>query len=424
MAQTDVIIIGAGAAGLMAARELVKAGKKVQVLEARDHIGGRIHQHTGAEFIHGDMPLTLGLLKEANIPYHAIDGTMLQSFNGQLIPVEELEIPHWPLFVAALKKQEEDLPLQDFLELHFSDDEYHELRDTVIRYASGYDTADPADASTLAMREEWVSEHEATQYRINGGYDRLTAFLAAEITKDGGAIQLSSIVKHIHWQPGKVEVITINEQHYTAQQVLITVPLSVLQAAPTELGSLQYFPPLPAQYEAAHQMGMGGIIKILLEFREAFWEKQLFNGKSVEDLTLLFSQQTVPTWWTQYPERSTLLTGWLGGPPAKALKEAADAEVLEMALSSLSGIFNMPVSALQSLLLSAQIINWTNDPFTRGSYSYPTINTKAALPVLTTPVVNTLFFAGEGLYNGALMGTVEAALVNGQEIVKKMLGIH
>jgi monoamine oxidase len=216
-------------------------------------------------------------------------------------------------------------------------------------------------------------------------------------------------------------VTTAAGQHYTARQVLITVPLGVLQAAPPAPGSLQYFPPLPAQQAAAQQMGMGGIIKILLQFSKPFWEYQTIHGKSGQDITLIFSQEAVPTWWTQYPEKSALLTGWLGGPPARALKDAPQETILQMAITSLSNIFNLPVNELQALLVQPHIINWTNDPYTRGSYSYPTLHTKTALPVLTTPVANTLFFAGEGLYEGALMGTVEAALVNAMDVVKKML---
>ncbi|KAA2243214.1 FAD-dependent oxidoreductase [Chitinophaga agrisoli] len=416
------LIIGAGAAGLMAARELTKAGRQVILLEARDHIGGRMHGHTGAEFVHGDLPVTIGLLQEAGIPYNAITGVMWQYVNGQLSPVEDWIIPHWPDFVKALRSLQQDMPLQDFLTQYFPEDKYADLRDMVLRYACGYDTAEPADASTMAMREEWLSEKDAEQYRIVGGYDRLTAFLEADIRTGGGVIKCQTVVKELHWQPGQVTAVATDGLQYNAQHAIITLPFGVLQAPAGAPGSVQFVPALPAQQAAAQQMGMGGVIKILLHFQKAFWEEHPVgdDGSPTPDLSMIFSKEAVPTWWTQQPERSTLLTGWLGGPPARELKDASTEHILQMALASLGAIFNMPVTALQSLLQSHDIINWTADPFTRGSYTYPTVQTKAALPVLSAPVANTLYFAGEGFYEGPEMGTVEAALTSGKAIAGKI----
>lgn len=405
MEQVDVIIVGAGAAGLMAGRELIKAGKTVLLLEARNRTGGRIYQHTGAEFIHGDLPLTQSLLQEAGIPYYNI-------------PAPDIDIPHWAYFAEKVRSLEEDMSLQEFLEKYFADDQYTELKETIKGFASGYDTANPYDASTLAMRKEWLAPEEP-QYRIAGGYDLLVAFLANEITKAGGEIHLSAIVKEIHWSPGKVEIITDKGLRYTCRQALVTVPLGVLQTAGQEKGSLQFLPPLPDKSEAARKMGMGGVIKILLTFREAFWEHT--NAPLPQPVTFIFSKEAIPTWWTQHPERSTLLTGWLGGPAARMLKDADEGSILQMALESLASIFNMRTATLQSLLADTRIVNWTADPFTRGSYSYATIHSESAQPVLSAPVANTLFFAGEGLYEGKLMGTVEAALVSAKKAVKEII---
>jgi len=94
MANPDILIVGAGAAGLMAAFTLSKAGKKVIVLEARDRIGGRIHtlhddlffKHAelGAEFVHGNLPITMQLLHEAGIAYISGEGEMWQHRDGKL----------------------------------------------------------------------------------------------------------------------------------------------------------------------------------------------------------------------------------------------------------------------------------------------------------------------------------------------------
>ena len=124
MENTDIIIIGAGAAGLMAAYELSKAGKKVMVLEARNRAGGRIHTlnapfstyaELGAEFVHGDLPVTLQLLKEAGIEATPASGEMWQYHDGQF-KKEYQQIDHWNLLIKKLEKLEHDTSIGNFLE--------------------------------------------------------------------------------------------------------------------------------------------------------------------------------------------------------------------------------------------------------------------------------------------------------------------
>ena len=118
--QMNILIIGAGAAGLMAAKELAKAGAKVTIIEARDRSGGRIHTlqpesfespiEAGAEFIHGDGQNTISLLKEANIPYYKTEGSMWQYRNGKLTEAENF-VEDWRLLMQNLKEVKEDISL-------------------------------------------------------------------------------------------------------------------------------------------------------------------------------------------------------------------------------------------------------------------------------------------------------------------------
>src|SRR6267154_6917967 len=83
----DIIVIGAGAAGLMAARQLAGAGKKVCLLEAQERTGGRIHTfdnglEAGAEFVHGLLPVTFGIIKEADLKAVEVEGQMMRVKNG------------------------------------------------------------------------------------------------------------------------------------------------------------------------------------------------------------------------------------------------------------------------------------------------------------------------------------------------------
>lgn len=430
MNNPDILIIGAGATGLMAARTLAKAGKQVTVLEARDRCGGRIHtiQHgafttpteLGAEFVHGDLPVTLGLLKEADIPYHPAGGEMWQYDKGKFSKEQEF-IEGWDMLISKLGELKKDVTIAVFLGDHFPGDKYAILRSSVIKFVSGYDTADPETASSFALRDEWKNEDNDAQHRIEGGYGALIRWLEQDIRKAGGIICLNSVVRDVHWQIGKVEVATVDGSVYQAGRLLIALPLGVLQARRGEQGAISFHPAITGHVKAIGAMGFGAIIKVLLEFDAAFWEDRELTGKSLEKMGFLFSEEEIPTWWTQSPQHSPLLTGWLGGPGAVALKDASDEQILAMALQSLSNIFKIAGDKLKEKLATFHVANWTAEPFTRGSYAYDTIAASTSRKILNEPVDDTLFFAGEYLYEGAAMGTVEAALTSGRDVAKRML---
>jgi monoamine oxidase len=432
MKTTDILVIGAGAAGLMAACKLSQKGKKVTVLEARDRTGGRIHTlkdrdffkqaELGAEFIHGDLPVTLALLKEAGIAYEPADGEMLRYTNGQFVENESF-IEHWSLLTEKLQTLKEDTSIGLFLEREFAGDEYKSTRHSVTRFVSGYDTADIYRASAFALRREWMNEDEGAQHRVVEGYGSVTEYLADKIKAAGGAIYLNSMAKTVHWQQDDVRVATAEGEVYTANKLVIALPLGVLQAKQHERGALNFEPPIKEHIEALRQMGFGAIIKFLLEFDTAFWEQDDVKdmiGRDMKEMAFVISDEEIPTWWTQHPQSSTLLTGWLGGPPAEVKKHISEDDLLQQALQSLCNIFKLSVEDLKTKLIAWNVVNWTMEPFTRGSYSYDTTETPKARKLLMEPVNDTLFFAGEYLYDGPAMGTVEAALSSGVDVAEKI----
>ncbi len=433
METTDILIIGAGAAGLMAAYKLAQKGKKVTVLEARDRTGGRIHTikdrdffkqaELGAEFIHGDLPVTLELLKDAGIAHEHSGGEMLRYTNGKFTEDESF-IPHWDLLMEKLKALQEDVSIAGFMKQGFAGEEYENMRQAVTRFVSGYDSADIDRASTFALRQEWMSEDNGAQYRVTGGYCSLVSYLVNKIKEAGGAIYLNSEVKIIHWQKDYVRIITADDRLYNAAKLIIALPLGVLQAKPAEKGAIIFEPPVKEQTAAAKQIGFGAIIKFLLEFNEPFWESDdtaKNTGRDLKEMAFIISDEEIPTWWTQHPQSSGLFTGWLGGPPAEAKKHCTKEELLQQAVQSLSNIFKISVEQLKAKLIAWNVTNWTVDPYTRGSYAYDTIEAPAARKILMRPIEDTVYFAGEYLYDGPAMGTVEAALTSGVRVAEKII---
>jgi monoamine oxidase len=420
----DVLIIGAGAAGLLAARQITAAGQQVVLLEAHDHIGGRAHTLTppgftrpieaGAEFIHGDAPLTRSLLQEAGIAWQDTTGETFQVKNGE-IQDDEAFFAYLPLLLERLQVLDHDLPLADFLTQEFPGAEHAPLRAMATQFAEGYDAADPRLASAWALRDEWAADGVDNSPRPVGGYGPLLHWLAGQAQAAGAKVHLNTAVREIRWQPGHAEIVTASGPTYHARQVLCTVPLGVWQLTAQHPDYLRFTPDLPTHRAAANQLGFGAVIKILLEFRENFWQARL------PEMEFLLSDAPLPTWWTQLPDTRPLLTGWLAGPAAHRMQDASTETILQQALASLSELLATPLETLQAQLRASYVRNWGAEQYAYGAYSYATVGSQAARAALATPVADTLFFAGEGLYHGIDSGTVEAALASGQAAAQTLL---
>ncbi len=420
--RSDIIIIGAGACGLMAAQELSKKGKKVTVLEAKLHAGGRIHTlhaggflqpvEAGAEFVHGNLPVTLQLLKQAGIGYTKVEGEMLRNTNGNWNETDE-PVEGWDEMMQKMNELKQDTTFTQFLNTHFSDEKYAALQQSALQYAQGFDAVDPDKASVFSLRDEWQHEQEDS-YRIDGGYVQLIYHLLASCKQNNAVVLFDKPVSLIDWKEGEVNITTATKETFRAQQVMVTVPAGVLAADKWEENYIQFTPSLPQIQQAAQQIGYGNVIKILFQFSSVFWQKQ-------KDALFFISDQKIATWWSQHPSGYPLLTGWIAGKKADDFKGIEEEEIKQAALQSLANIFNKTKEEITQLLTASHIINWQHNVYAKGAYSFNMIASDKAKKVLNEPIQNTLFFGGEALYSGALGGTVEAALVNGLSVAKKML---
>src|SRR5256885_7510850 len=154
---TNFLIVGAGAAGLIAARELARAGRRVMIVEARNRCGGRIcplsiqefgyPAEGGPEFVHGAAPVTRAVMREARLSLQPRAGTRWSKRTGSLSP-DEAPVPHAARFYEALASVKADLPIAEFLETHFAGPEYGALRRAINRTGDGYGAAGPATSRT------------------------------------------------------------------------------------------------------------------------------------------------------------------------------------------------------------------------------------------------------------------------------------
>jgi monoamine oxidase len=421
--ERSIIIIGAGAAGLQAGRRLSKAGYTVLVLEAGATPGGRIHTlpagapagfsmpaEGGAEFIHGELPLSLELAREAGVVLQPLHARMVQ-VRGQK---EQDFHEGWDELFKQMEMLPADMPFADFLASRFSGDRYAGLRDSVSRMAEGYDLADLRTASTKSLYREWAAEKDGEEeYRPEGGYQQMIDYLARVCEAQGAVIRYRSVVGSVRWERSRVTVETVTGQVYTAALLLCTVSLGVLKRE-----GIRFSPDLPeAHRHAIKKLGFGSVIKVLMEFDQPFWSDQRESGQTL----FILSDAALPTWWTQSADNCALITGWVAGDKMRALQGLDAAARITAALQSLSSIFGVQEAVLRSRLRASLFLDWAAAPAVHGGYSFDTVGSAGARGALSQPVEGTLFFGGEGLYEGDVPGTVEAAFCSGVTVADKIV---
>ena len=306
------------------------------------------------------------------------------------------------------------MTLSDFLDRYFAVDQYESLRESVKGFAGGFDLADVETASVKSLYREWTNEMD-NQYRIDGGYQSLVKYLSTQ--SKGCVIETDCGVQKIDWQENRVVVTDRRGRIFKSDKAVIAVPISVLQAERDDENFIAFDPSVTTHQEAARNIGFGNVIKLLIEFKNNFWNDQVKNAG------FFLTSETIPTWWTLSPENGSVLTGWVGAEKTKLLTLKSNEEILGIALQSLSNAFNLSKDDLQSNLKAYAVANWSKENYINGGYSFNTVASADAKKVLQQPIADTIFFAGEALFDGTPGGTVEAAIASARYTVQQVLQV-
>ena len=418
--KADLIVVGAGAAGITAAIEVANSGRSVLLLEARKRLGGRMLTaqasgaavELGAEFIHGRPPEIFDILQKHQVTVKAVEGDFLRLENGELQSTDFFsEVDQ---LMEKMSDQVPDEAFAQFLDRCCPEKNQEKVKQWARGYVTGFHAADPKLISVHSLvkgmrAEEEIGGHQS--FRMVGGYATLLQIWEKQLKEAGVHVELGTTVKSIRWAKSGVEVeVERNDEmvRFTAPKVLITLPLSLLQA-----GAVKFVPDLSSKQSALEKLVMGKVIRVTLSFRERFWDglRAGNSGKTLSNASFLFSgEDWFPTWWTMTPDKLPVITGWAPFHCAERLTEA------------LSRIMQVGRGEIERLLASAHFHDWEGDPLSRGAYSYVKTGGDSAQKDLSAPINGTLFFAGEATDFTGHHGTVHGAIRSGNRAAKEILG--
>ena len=404
----NVLIIGAGAAGLYAGYRLHQGGIPFKILEASNKIGGRMGKiegfadypiDRGAQWLHGKRSLLKPIIKKSKTVIKKDKSDAYFWFKNQF--TESL-----PINLQKKLSADSSTPDLTFKEYAIQNKFYKDY-EYLIEQIAGDQGADADDLSIKwnAIEEEnWRSGNKDYKFRKTF-FDLIQDEIAQPIL---GQIQVDTIVKEINYTTNKIEVVDHSGNTHSADKIIITTPITVLKD-----GDIQFTPPLPkAKIDAFQKIGMGAGMKIFLKFKEKFYHPNIAGGK----ICAAYADEIEGK-----EGKDNVLLAFVMGHQAENLTALGSDEAIAKALiDELDIMYNGKAS---SNFIKAHVENWTTHPFIRGAYSYSSVGIGNSRSIAAQPIENKVFFAGEAMNTDGHHQTVHGAMEAANKSVEQILSL-
>jgi monoamine oxidase len=414
----DVIIIGAGIAGLHTAKLLLDLGINVTILEASGKTGGRIQAlsgfadfdiQLGAEEVHGDKSEWYNLVTATpGVSLHIPNGEdyffMNNTLKSETAWAGDATLVQAQTFESTARNYSgADKTVHEAEVAQGNNPANYEISNALIgnEYGTGNNRL-----SIKGITEEdnlWTSGDKNYNLKTGSYADVLHHHHAAAIDK----VTLNSPVTKVDYNGSKLAVTTAAGKVYNADRVVITVPLAVLKS-----GQIEFAPTLPAtKTTAISNIGMGAGMKVILKFKTRFWDgamETIIGGpKSVEMWTPGLGKSNAP-----------ILTAFVMGEKAEYLSSLGN-DATNVLLAELNQMYGG--STATAAFDAAYIMDWGKQPYILGAYSYPVVGGGIAQRVqLAASIDKKLFFAGEATNTTGHSATVHGALETAIRVVNEV----